>query len=325
MSLLWDQHACVALKATADVAELRRYQRPGGGFVSINVGYVPQRLRDTTSLLDSFRRQVEGTPGLALAMTVDDVDAIAAAGATAVAFDLEDSAPLDGDLDNVAPLVAQGVRTLVPSYNQRNAAGCGCLTTDDTGLTPWGRDLVREMNASGMVPDGSHCSPQTGIDMCSVSTRPVVYSHSCMRGLWEHPRNITDDQALACAETGGVVGITGVGIFLGANSPTLEAMTRHIEYAVDLIGIRHVGVSSDYSFDYLDFRAEIAATPDLFDESYTKWGPIEWMPPETLLQLGAHLEARGWHTDEVAAVLGGNFRRVARQSWAQLPPLTDRD
>jgi hypothetical protein len=66
--------------------------------------------------------------------------------------------------------------------------------------------------------------------------RPVIYSHSCMRATWDHPRNISDDQARACAAPGGVIGITGVGIFLGPNSPTLEAMTRHLEYAVDDVG-----------------------------------------------------------------------------------------
>jgi hypothetical protein len=64
----------------------------------------------------------------------------------------------------------------------------------------------------------------------------VIYSHSCMRSIWDHPRNISDDQARACAATRGVIGITGVGIFLGPNSRTLEAMTRHLQYAVDDVG-----------------------------------------------------------------------------------------
>ena len=281
----------------------------------MNVGYAPQDFATSQALLHSFRNQIASEPHMSVAESVDDVDRIGSAGDVAIVFDLEDSAPLDGDLENLRVLVGQGVRTLAPTYNYANAAGCGCLDVDDGGLTRWGRQLVREMNAVGVVPDGSHGSVKTGIEMCALSERPVIYSHSCMRSVWDHPRNITDDQARACADTGGVVGITGVGIFLGPNTPTLEAMAAHLEYAVDLIGIEHIGVSSDYSFDFVDFRAEIAANPALFDGSYTRWGPIEWMPPERLLGLGAHLEQRGWTTDNVAAVIGGNFRRVADQSW----------
>lgn len=92
-------------------------------------------------------------------------------------------------------------------------------------------------------------------------------------------------------------------------------MTRHLEYAIDLVGIDHVGVSSDFSFDYTDFVAELTRNPHMFDESYTRWGPIQWMPPETLLTIGEHLSQRGWTDTDVHAVLGGNFFRVARSAW----------
>ncbi|RPA57658.1 membrane dipeptidase [Gordonia oryzae] len=313
MTLLWDQHACLPLRPDADVGYLRRYDRNGPTYVSVNVGYSPQSFDDSSLLLRRFRAAITDHPGLALASTPSDIEA--AGGRIAVAFDLEDSNPLDGDLDNVARFVDLGVRTMLPSYNHANRAGCGCLDTDDTGLTAWGRDLVAKMNSAGMVPDGSHCSVRTGLDLCEVSNKPVIYSHSCLRGVWDHPRNITDDQARECAATGGVVGITGVGIFLGPNTPTLEAMTRHLEYAVELVGIEHVGVSTDHSFDAEDFRAEIRDHPEAFDESYTRWGPIRWMTPEVFVTLGSHLAQRGWSADNITAVLGGNFRRVAERSW----------
>lgn len=313
--MLWDQHACAELVETADLSELHRYRAAGGGLVSLNVGYAPHGPEVTASLLRAFRAQVERIEGLALAASVDDVDRIAAAGDTAVVFDLEDAAPLGGDLDAVAGLVAQGVRTLGPVYNHANAAGGGCLDAVDPGLTRWGRDLVAELNRRGMVPDGSHVGARTTFDMCAVSTRPVVFSHSNMRAIWDHPRNITDDQARAVADTGGVVGVTGVGIFLGPNTPTLDAMVRHLEHAVGVVGIEHVGVSTDFSFDWGTFRDVLSTSPELYDASYTAWGPVEWMPPETFVGLGAALTGRGWTDDDITAVLGGNFRRVALESW----------
>ncbi|MDQ2626279.1 dipeptidase [Mycolicibacter sinensis] len=314
-TLLWDQHTCLPLRAGTDVAPLTRYQRPGGAVLSVNAGYSPQRFADTMALLRHFRSAIDAHPGLTAASGLADVEAITGAGGIAVVFDLEDSNPLDDDLDNLAVLVEYGVRTLLPTYNHANRAGHGCLDATDGGLTAWGRAIVAEMNAVGMVVDGSHCSTRTGLDLCDASTRPVVYSHSCMRAIWDHPRNITDDQARACAATGGVIGITGVGIFLGPNTPTLQAMTQHLEYAVELVGIDHVGVSTDYSFDQTELTQEMAANPQLFDDSYTRWGPIQWMPPQTWLGLREHLAARGWADPDIGAVLGGNFRRVAEQAW----------
>jgi membrane dipeptidase len=312
--LLWDQHACLPLRPDANIAELARYQRPGGAFVSVNVGYAPHGLDDVLGLLEYFHHAVTTHPDLELAES-SDVSAVTAEGKIAVSFDLEDCAPLHGDLGNVARLAELGVRTMLPTYNHANIAGCGCLDAHDTGLTVWGKTLIAEMNAAGMVPDGSHCSARTGLDICETTTRPAVYSHSCMRGVWDHPRNITDEQARACAATGGVVGITGVGIFLGPNTPTLEAMTRHLEYAVELVGVDHVGVSTDFSFDQAEFFDELATNPGLFDESYTRWGPIRWMPPEVFTGIGAHLSDAGWADADVAAVLGANFARVAAQTW----------
>lgn len=315
MTLLWDQHACLPLQPDADVGYLTRFSRPGSTYVSVNVGYAPQTFADSTNLLTHFRSAISRHGDLTVVASLDEFDAAGDRGQIAVGFDLEDSNPLDGDLDNVHHFVELGVRTMLPTYNHANAAGCGCLDATDTGLTAWGRRLVAEMNSAGMVPDGSHCSIRTGLDLCEVSTKPVIYSHSCMRAVWDHPRNITDDQARECARTGGVVGITGVGIFLGPNTPTLDAMTRHLEYAVDLVGIDHVGVSTDHSFDAADFLAEIRDHPDSFDDSYTRWGPIQWMAPEVFITLGAHLSQRGWGDSDIAAVLGGNFRRVAAASW----------
>ncbi|MCV7091463.1 dipeptidase [Mycobacterium interjectum] len=314
-SLLWDQHTCLPLQTDTDVDPLTRYRRPAGALVSVNAGYSPHTLDDAIALLRHYRSAVDAHPRLELAGSLDEVDAITRRGRIAVVFDLEDSGPLDGDLDNLATLAALGVRTMLPTYNHANRAGGGCLDAADGGLTAWGRSLVGEMNRVGVVPDGSHCSARTGLDMCEISIGPVIYSHSCMRAVWDHPRNITDDQARACAATGGVIGITGVGIFLGPNTPTLDAMARHLEYAVELVGIDHVGVSTDFSFDFADFHDEVVRNPHLFDDSYTRWGPIQWMPPEAFLGLEQHLRGRGWAAPDIEAVLAGNFRRVAQHAW----------
>jgi membrane dipeptidase len=189
------------------------------------------------------------------------------------------------------------------------------MDTDDEGLTAYGRAMVREMNRVGMVPDGSHSSVRTGLDLCEVSTGPVIYSHSCMRSVWEHERNITDEQARACAATGGVIGITGVGIFLGANDISIDALIRHLDYAVELVGPDHVGIGTDFPFDQTDFDREFAENAELFPESYRRWGPIRFLSPEALSPLASALSARGYPDETIGGILGGNFLRVARQAW----------
>lgn len=305
---LWEQHTCLPLVPSADIAELARY--PLGSYVSVNVGFSPHSKAVSTELCADFRRKAVADGRFSVIGDGESENLIT------LAFDLEDSGPLEGDVDNVRYFHDLGVRSMLPTYNWANAAGCGCLDAEDTGLTAYGRELVREMNRVGMLADGSHCSIRTGLDIASTTQAPMIYSHSNFAALWAHPRNITDEQAVECARTGGVVGINGVGIFLGPNGPDegerrVSAMADHIEYGVELLGIDHVGIGSDYSFDHDDFNLELALHPEAFSEEYTRYGPLQWVPPEDVVTLPSMLRARGWDSYAIAAVYGGNFRRVA--------------
>jgi len=307
---VWDQHACLPLEADGDVRLLLRYQQSAGAYVCVNVGYTPHSTADTIALIKGYSQSIWQTDGIEIATTPRSIDDAVRRGQIAVGFDLEDSASLDGNLETVRLLAESGVTSMIPTYNYANRAGSGSLDVTDAGLTAWGRDLIAELNSNNVIVDGSHCGDQTSLDICRATTKPMMYSHSCLRTVWDHPRNITDDQARACAETGGVIGITGVGIFLGPNTATAEAMVRHIEATVDLVGVEHVGLSTDESFDPSDFIAELTANPQLFDASYTRWGPITWIPPEEFLTVPELLEQRGWSSNDVTAIAFGNFRRL---------------
>jgi len=143
----------------------------------------------------------------------------------------------------------------------------------------------------------------------------MVFSHSCCRAVWDHPRNVTDEQIRACAEAGGVVGICGVGIFVGPNEIGTDAIVRHIDHAVQLVGPDHVGIGSDYAFDLEDLQRELEQSPHLFPDAYTRWGPIKFASPEDFATVPAALRQLGYPDDAVAAIVGGNFRRVAQQTW----------
>ena len=315
---LWEQHCCLPLTTNADIEPLARY--PKGSYLSVNVGYSPQTKAESTAIAHALRRAALWDGRFRPVQVFDDLAAAVEDDVIALAFDLEDSRPLDGDLANVEHFYNLGVRTMLPTYNHANAAGCGCLDENDTGLTAFGRDLVREMNAVGMVVDGSHCSRRTGLDLAATTAKPMVYSHSNFAALWDHPRNITDEQARACAATGGVIGINGVGIFLGRNAPDehrqrVEAMADHIAYGADLVGIEHIGIGSDYSFDHADFNRELVTNPSAFSAAYTAWGPLQWVPPEDVATLPEVLRRRGFDDAALTAVYSGNFTRVASAVW----------
>ncbi|WP_069160730.1 dipeptidase [Nocardia altamirensis] len=318
---LWEQHCCLPLQPGARIADLARY--PLGSYLSVNIGYSAQTTEDSMQLARQFRADALADGRFRLVHSISDIgdpDVIA------LAFDLEDSGPLGGNLDNAELFYELGLRSLLPTYNRANQAGCGCLDTDDTGLTAYGRDLVRKLNEVGIFVDGSHCSRRSGLDLAKHTQVPMIYSHSNFAALWDHPRNITDEQAKACAATGGVIGLNGVGIFLGHNgvdekAARIEAMADHVEYGVELVGIEHIGVGSDYSFDAEDFNEMLRSDPASYPEAYTKWGPLQWVPPEDLLGLSEVpgldevLTRRGFSPSDRAALFGGNFARVAEQVW----------
>ena len=130
--------------------------------------------------------------------------------------------------------------------------------------------------------------------------------------MWDHERNIRDDQARACAATGGVIGINGVGIFLGDNDISVQAMARHIDYAVELVGSQHVGIGTDYVFDTDDLNLELENS-QIFPASY-RGRQVDFFPPEQLAPLEAELADACRIEHEVSA-----FTRVQAEPARRAP------
>ena len=247
-AFVWDAHAGFESWPTTDLRNLALWKDAGVDFLSVNVGYDVQGWTDTIRVLAAFRRWFEASEGYALAGSLAEVRAARAAGRMAVAFDLEGMNALDGSLDLLHLVHALGVRQILFAYNRNNLAGGGCHD-EDTGLTDFGRAAVREMNDLGILVDCSHCGYRTTMEAMERSRAPVIFSHSNPRALRDHERNIRDEQALACAATGGVVGVNGIGLFLGEDDIRTPTIADHVEYLLDLIGPAHVGIGLDYFFE----------------------------------------------------------------------------
>jgi len=186
----------------------------------------------------------------------------------AITFDIEGMNALNGRIEMVQFYHALGVRQILFAYNLNNLAGGGCHD-EDVGLTDFGRAVIDEMNRLGMFVDVTHCGHRTSIEAMEYSKCPVIFSHSNPRTLCNHERNITDDQIQACAATGGVIGIVGVGLFLGTEDISADILANNVDYLIDIAGPRHVGIGLDYPFP-----VEGAALHDVIQSHRNVW-PVE--------------------------------------------------
>jgi membrane dipeptidase len=247
--------------------------------------------------------------------SADDVLRARREGRLGITFDIEGAGGIADQLSLIQLYYDLGVRWMLMAYNRRNLVGDGVHDADEQGLTPFGIEVVAEMERVGMVVCCSHTGVRTAQQVMEHATRPVIFSHSNAKALWDNRRNIDDGLMRACADTGGVVGINGLDQFLGPRGSGAEAMVRHIDYAIRLIGIDHVGIGLDFVFDpqeIVDFTAAMHAkypdNPDYFE-------PMRFVPPERLVDVAAGLFALGYGDSDLAKVLGENHLRIARQVW----------
>jgi membrane dipeptidase len=311
-SLIWDTHACFPLKPNADLSELKRYKDSGVNFASLNIGMDMDSFENIMQVLARFRSYIASHPDeFVLALTVNDIRKAKESGRLAIAFDLEGSDPLLGNLNMISVYYDLGVRQMLLAYNKDNRASGGCME-GNVGLTDFGRDVIREMNHVGMVVDVTHMGYRATMEAFDVSTAPVIFSHSNPNGLREHARNISDEQIKACSKTSGVVGINGIGDFLGGTSS--ELIVQNIEYVMNLVGPEHVGIGLDYVVDKQELIEYIEGHPDVFPPDKIK-DYLSFVKPEQFPEFTELLYQKGFSEQIISGVLGGNFLRVAEQVW----------
>ncbi|MGB9722386.1 MAG: dipeptidase [Chloroflexia bacterium] len=257
--------------------------------------YLPAHaLHRTLQLLDRFYRELEANgERMLLATSAADIRRAKAEGKVAAILGLEGGEALDGLLATLRLYHRLGVRLLTLTWNRRNALADGLdEARTDGGLTRLGVEVVEEMNRLGMLIDLAHLSPAGLADVLQVTTSPVIVSHANAQALYNHRRNLSDEQLRAVALTGGWVGATFVPQFIAPQNATLDHLLEHIVHMVRVAGEDHVGLGSDHDgFNPLEPLA------DLPDVSY-------------LPRLTEGLLRRGLSERVVEKVLGGNFLRV---------------
>jgi membrane dipeptidase len=316
-SLLWDNHACMPLRAgdTSFLPQLKQFSDAGVDIVSLNVGFDAVAWDNTLLMLASFRNWIrQHSEDYVLVDDITTVKKAKSEGKLGITFDIEGASALNGQLSMIEKYYDLGVRWMLMVYNQNNAVGGGCQD-EDKGLTDFGRDVLDEMTRVGMVICCSHTGSRTTMEVMEYVNQPVIFSHSNPSSMWKHKRNINDEAIKACAETGGVIGLNGIGIFLGNNDASVENIVRHIDYVVQLVGPDHVGIGLDYVFDQQEVTDFVKDNPQIFPPEDAYADGIAMLEPAAFPAIVQSLLDLGYVDEDVKKIMGANHLRIAEQIW----------
>ena len=252
--------------------------------------------------------------------TAGDLDAAKAKQKIAVIMGLQNADEFREPKD-VKAFYQLGLRCAQLTYNTQNLIGSGSTERVDGGISDYGVEIIKSMNEVGMLVDVSHSGDKTTLDAIELSPKPIAFTHSNCRALNNHPRLKTDEAIRKLAAKGGVMGITGVRMFVKDKEPTtVEDIVDHIDHVVKLVGIEHVGIGSDsdlMGYDHMppDQYKQLKAG---YKASYAFRDKIDtdgFDHPRKVYDLTAALIRRGYSDSNIQAVLGGNFRRLLGSTW----------
>ena len=297
---------------------LPRFHQVGVDFISLTIAAgSASSINTTLRTIGRVKREIrERSDWLTLATSAKAIREARASHKLAVNFNFQETLPFENCLDMVQVYYDLGVRQAVLAYNQKNLVGDGCAERTDAGLSYFGVEVVKEMNRVGMLVDGSHAGYRTTMDAMDICDAPFIFSHSNPFAVRPHYRNIKDDQIKACVQTGGVIGINGVGYWVGDMNASTEAIFRCLDYTAELVGAEHVGLGFDYVHD-LDglidaVRKEPLTWPPYKGESMVKHN---YAGAEQMVGLVQMMIDHGYSDDSIVGILGENWARVCGQVW----------
>ena len=229
-----------------------------------------------------------------IAYTPADLYRLKAEGKKAIMMGIENGYAIGKDLANVERFRNRGIVYMTLCHNGNNQLCGSCRDNEENlGVNAFGEQVIQEMNRVGMMVDISHAGVQTFYDALDISTKPIVASHSSARALCNHPRNLYDDQLKALAAKGGVAQVTLYNGFLKeVGQATIEDAIAHLNHMVDVMGIEHVGIGTDFDGD---------------------GGIIGCASASELINFTRHLLKERYSEEDIRRIWGGNFLRVMEE------------
>ena len=269
---------------------------------TIMVAYLPQTMpladhpkQYTDQIFDKIEAIVaKHSPYIGIARTPDDLWMHKHQGKKSIMLGIENGHALEGSLDNLRHFAQRGIVYMTLCHNGDNDI-CDSARGEHThnGVSAFGREVIKEMNRLGIMVDLSHAGEKSFYDALELSKTPIVCSHSSCRALCDHPRNLTDDQMHALAQKGGVMQVTLYhGFLVKDGEATLDDAMRHLDHAIEVMGIDHVGLGTDFDGD--GGVRGLASSAELLN--YTR-----------------ELLKRGFSETDIQKLWGGNFLRVMKE------------
>ena len=267
---------------------------------TIMVAYLPQPTENPTAFADSIFDQIEVIVGqnsdyVRIANTPRDLWMNKHLGLKSIMLGIENGIAIDGKLENLQHFVDRGIVYMTLCHNGDNDICDSASKTQHThhGVSAFGEQVIKEMNRLGVLVDMSHAGEESFYQALEISSKPIVCSHSSARALCDHPRNLTDDQMRALAQKGGVAQTTIYHGFLKKDGEaTINDVIAHLEHAIDVMGIDHVGLGTDFDGD--------GGVRGLADSS-------------ELINFTRRLLARRFSEHDIQKIWGGNFLRVMEE------------
>ena len=267
---------------------------------TIMVAYLPQPTENPTAFADSIFDQIEvivsqNSDYVRIASTPRDLWMNKHQGLKSIMLGIENGIAIDGKLENLQHFVDRGIVYMTLCHNGDNDICDSASKTQHThhGVSAFGEQVIKEMNRLGVLVDMSHAGEESFYNALEISSKPIVCSHSSARALCDHPRNLTDDQMRALAQKGGVAQTTIYHGFLKKDGEaTINDVIAHLEHAIDVMGIDHVGLGTDFDGD----------------------GGVRGLANSAeLINFTRRLLARRFSEHDIQKIWGGNFLRVMEE------------
>ena len=267
---------------------------------TIMAAYLPQPTENPTAYADNIFDQIEAivrkkSDYVRIARTPAELWENKKAGRKSIMLGIENGIALDGKLENLQHFADRGIVYMTLCHNGDNDICDSASKSNQThgGVSAFGEQVIKEMNRLGILVDMSHAGEKSFYDALDISAKPIVCSHSSARALCDHPRNLTDDQMRALAAKGGVAQTTIYHGFLRNDAEaTILDVIAHLEHAIDVMGIDHVGLGTDFDGD--------GGVRGLADAS-------------ELIHFTRQLLARRYSDEDIQKIWGGNFLRVMQE------------